>query len=47
MGVPMSRAAGTLRLTVSPDNTEVEIKRVLKVLPDIVERSRASTPATA
>jgi len=47
MGVPMSRAAGTLRLTVSPDNTEVEIKRVLKVLPDIVERSRAGTPVIA
>ncbi len=47
MGVPMSRAAGTLRLTVSPENTEAEIERVLEVLPDIVARSRASSPAGA
>ena len=43
MDVPLSRAIGTLRFTVSPETTESEIDRVLAVLPDLVERAR--TPA--
>jgi cysteine desulfurase len=32
MGLPMNKAAGALRLTVGPENTEREIERVLEVL---------------
>ncbi len=45
MDVPLQRAAGTLRFTVSPETTAAEIDRVLALLPDVVERSR--TPAGA
>jgi cysteine desulfurase len=40
MGMPLSRAAGVLRLTLGPENTEEEIDRVLAVLPDVVAESR-------
>jgi cysteine desulfurase len=42
MGMPLSRAAGVLRLTCGPENTEEEIDMVISVLPDIVAESRAS-----
>ena len=41
MGMPLNRAAGVLRLTLGPENTEEEIDRVLAVLPDVVAESRA------
>ena len=43
MDVSLQLAMGTLRLTVSPGTTELEIDRLLAMLPDIVERAR--TPA--
>jgi cysteine desulfurase len=41
MGMPLNRAAGVLRLTCGPENTEDEIDYVLSVLPDVVAESRA------
>ncbi len=43
MGVPLSRAVGSLRLTVGADNTDEEIDYVLSVLPDIVQELRLGT----
>jgi cysteine desulfurase len=42
MGMPLNRAAGVLRLTCGPENTEDEIDYVLSVLPDVVAESRAN-----
>jgi len=39
MDVPLSRAVGTLRFTVSAETQDAEIDRLLEVLPAIVERS--------
>ncbi|MEX0785139.1 MAG: cysteine desulfurase family protein [Dehalococcoidia bacterium] len=47
MDVPLQRAAGTLRFTVSPQTSEAEIDRLIAVLPDIVERSRAADGVAA
>ena len=49
IGLPLSKAAGALRLTVGPENTEAEIDRVLSVLPGIVADARAAArmPANA
>ena len=41
MGMPLSRAAGVLRLTCGPENTLEEIDYVLSVLPGVVAESRA------
>jgi len=41
MGMPLSRAAGVLRLTCGPENTQEEIDYVLSVLPGVVAESRA------
>ncbi len=41
MGIPLNKAAGALRLTVGPENTQAEIERVLDVLPVVVAESRA------
>ena len=41
MGMPLSRAAGVLRLTCGPENSEDEIDYVLSVLPGVVAESRA------
>jgi len=45
MGLPLSKAAGALRLTVGPENTEAEVDRMLEVLPDVVVDSRAGASA--
>jgi cysteine sulfinate desulfinase/cysteine desulfurase-like protein len=45
MGVPLSRAIGSLRLTVGPENTDEEIDHALSVLPGIVARLRAAPSA--
>lgn len=42
MDIPLERAVGTLRFTVSPATTETEIDRVLAVLPEVVERARTA-----
>jgi cysteine desulfurase len=47
MDVPLERAVGTLRLTISPQTTEDEIDRVLDLLPAIVEESRTVAGAAA
>ena len=47
MDVPLQRAVGTLRFTVSPETTEAEIERLLTVLPEVVERARAPTGVAA
>jgi len=41
MGMPLSRAAGVLRLTSGPENTPDEIDYVLSILPVVVAESRA------
>ena len=40
MDIPLQRAVGTLRLTVSPHTTEAEIDRLLSLLPEVVEGAR-------
>jgi cysteine desulfurase len=45
MGLPLIKAAGALRLTVGPENTEAEVDRMLDVLPGVVVDSRASANA--
>ena len=45
MGLPLMKAAGALRLTVGPENTEAEVDRMLEVLPDVVVDSRAGASA--
>ena len=47
MDVPLNRAVGTLRFTVSPQTTPAEIDRLLEVLPDVVERSRTAAGVAA
>ena len=42
IGMPLSQAAGVLRLTCGPENTEDEIDHVVSVLPDVVAESRAN-----
>jgi cysteine desulfurase len=46
MGLPLRRAAGALRLTVGPENTQAEIDRVLEVLPGIIAESRATAASS-
>lgn len=45
MDVPLTRAVGTLRFTVSPQTTAAQIDCLLDVLPGIVERSQAGAGA--
>jgi cysteine desulfurase len=44
MGVPFTAAHGSIRFSLSRDNTEAEIDRVLEVLPPIVARLRELSP---
>jgi cysteine desulfurase len=41
LGLPLSKAAGALRLTVGPENTEADVEQVLEALPGVVAESRA------
>jgi cysteine desulfurase len=41
MAIPLRRAAGALRLTVGPENTDEEIDYVLSVLPGVIAESRS------
>ena len=47
MDVPLQRAVGTLRLTVSPHTTEAEIDRLLALLPEVVEGARTPESVAA
>ncbi len=47
MDVPLSRAVGTLRFSVSRSTTMNDIERLLQVLPGIVERARTAAGAPA
>lgn len=48
MDVPLSRAVGTLRFSISRGTTQSDIDRLLEVLPGVVDKSRlaAATPAS-
>lgn len=45
LGLPPEIAQGSLRLSIGSDNTEEDIDYVLEVLPGIIERLRAMSPA--
>jgi len=47
MDVPLSRAVGTLRFTVSPGTPAAHIERLLAVLPGIVEQARLPSGVAA
>ena len=44
MGVPFTAAHGSIRFSLSVDNTEDEIDTVLEVLPPIIRRLREISP---
>jgi cysteine desulfurase len=44
LGVPAEQAHGSLRFTLGRENTELDVERVLEVLPGIVTRLRAMSP---
>jgi cysteine desulfurase len=47
IGVPPELAHGSVRFTVSTDNTDEDVDYVLSVLPEIVQRLRAMSPLAA
>jgi cysteine desulfurase len=47
MDVPLSRAVGTLRFTVSPSTPDEHIERLLAVLPGIVDQARTPSGVAA
>ncbi len=47
MDVPLSRATGTLRFTVSPETTEADIDRVLAAVPNVVASATTTAGAAA
>lgn len=46
-GLPLETAAATLRFTLGPETTDADIDETLRVLPVIVERSRAKRAGAA
>ncbi len=46
MGVPVELAHGSLRLTTGASNTEEQMRRVVQVLPPILEKLRMMSPLT-
>jgi len=44
MGVPFTAAHGSIRFSLSRDNTEAQIDRVVEVVPPIVGRLRDLSP---
>ena len=46
LGLPHEIAHGSLRLTLSKENTKEEVNFVLSVLPDIVKKLRSMSPLT-
>ena len=47
MGIPVEVAHGSLRLTTGRDNNEEDMRRVVDVLPGIIEKLRAISPLTS
>jgi cysteine desulfurase len=47
MGIPLRAAAGVLRITLGPENTNEEVDYLLSVLPTVVADSRAESGASA
>ena len=44
MGVPHEKAHGSLRLSISHDNTDEEIDYIIDTVPKVVERLRNMSP---
>lgn len=44
MGVPFTAAHGAIRFSMSRENTEADVDRVLEVMPGIIEKLRAMSP---
>ena len=44
LGLPHEIAHGSLRLSLSADNTEEEVDHILKVVPEVVEYLRGMSP---
>jgi cysteine desulfurase len=44
MGVPHEKAHGSLRLSISHDNTDEEIDYIIETVPKVVERLRNMSP---
>jgi len=44
MNIPFTAAHGSIRFSLSRDNTEEEVDRVIEVLPGIIEKLRALSP---
>ena len=44
MGVPHEKAHGSLRLSISHDNTDEEIDYIIETVPAVVERLRNMSP---
>ena len=44
MGIPHERAHGSVRLSLSHENTEEDVDYILEVLPPIIERLRNMSP---
>ena len=47
MHVPLSRSKGSLRFSFSVYNTEEDVKKMKAVLPGVIEKLRAQSPASA
>lgn len=47
MGLPLERALGTVRFSLSAETTEAEIERLLRALPPAVERARRESELAA
>jgi len=47
MHVPLSRLKGSIRFSLSVDNTPEDVARVKAVLPGIIQKLRAQSPASA
>ncbi len=47
MGIPIELAHGSLRLTTGLDNRAEDMRRVVEVLPGIIQKLRAISPLTA
>ena len=44
MGIPYTAAHGTIRFSLSVDNTEAEIDRVIEAVPPIIAQLRKLSP---
>ena len=44
MGIPYTAAHGTIRFSLSVDNTEAEIDRVIAAVPPIIAQLRKLSP---